>query len=279
MLTAAITSRPTRRVGSFGLLIPGAAPDTPASRPGDGRYDRPVIPALVVAAGAVALASGWVVLRRLGPRFRVGRLLASTPAVSIAEARAIAARGGRRYVGIRGRIDSESEFEDDAHRPLVLRRTRLEIGARGRWVPVEDHREAVPFEVAEGTDRIAVEADALRDGLVVVVREATGAAGDVPDRVPAGTGPATPVRLRIELVSSVEHAIVLGVPSPDGSGGSVMRPGLGRPLVLTTLEPAEAMRVLAGDHRRSTVIATALMAVGLVAGIAGVLLWIVDALA
>ena len=43
-------------------------------------------------------------------------------------------------------------------------------------------------------------------------RESVGTAADVPDRVPDGTPPDRVVRLRVEQVSSVEHAIVLGVP-------------------------------------------------------------------
>ena len=57
--------------------------------------------------------------------------------------------------------------------------------------------------------------------------------------------PTTPVRLRVDQVSSVEHAIVLGVPRLDADGEPRLSAGLGRPLVLTTLETDEAMRVLA----------------------------------
>ena len=52
-------------------------------------------------------------------------------------------------------------------------------------------------------------------------------------------------------MSSVEHAIVAGVPAIDPADGTVrMTAGLGRPLILTTLERDEAMRVLAGDAPR-----------------------------
>ena len=43
-----------------------------------------------------------------------------------------------------------------------------------------------PFEVREGLDAIAVDDDALDDGLVVVPRESVGTAADAPDRVPPG---------------------------------------------------------------------------------------------
>ena len=213
-------------------------------------------PLIPLVAGLVALVAGVLVLRTYGPSYRVGRLLAATRTVSIDEARALAA-GPARYVRVSGRIDAEHEFEDDAHRPLVFRRTRLQLRTDGRWVTFEDGRERVDFEVREGLDGIAVDDSALDAGLVVISRESVGTAADVADRVPAGTAATTPVRLRIDQVSSIEHAIVLGVPSLDAAGEPRMSAGLGRPLILTTLEPDEAMRVLAEGERRRPLIASA----------------------
>ena len=148
-------------------------------------------------------------LRSFGPNYRVGRLLASTPTVSVAEARDLAA-GPARYVAVRGRIDAEDEFEDDAHRPLVLRRARIQLKRGSDWVTVDEHTTAVDFELREGLEAIGIDHAALDAGLVVVPRESVGRAADAPDRVPADTPPETPMRLRVEQVSSVEHAVVLG---------------------------------------------------------------------
>lgn len=220
----------------------------------------PLLPFLL---GLLALAVGVAVLRSFGPRYRVGRLLSATSTVSVAEAGKLAGSGGpARYVKVTGRIDAETDFEDDAHRPLVFRRTRLEIRDGSDWRAVDDRREAVPFEIHEGLDGIGVRHEDLEEGLVVLPRESVGSAADVPDRLPAGTDPATPVRLRVQLVSSVEHAVVLGVPSLDEAGAPVMAAGLGRPLILTTLEPDEAMRVLANDHRRRPLVAALSFAFG-----------------
>lgn len=221
-------------------------------------------PLAFILAGAVALGVGIAVLRRYGPRYRVGRLLAATPLVSIGEARQLAG-GPARYVGIRGRIDAEDEFEDDAHRPLVLRRARVQIRDGDGWRTVDEHRQVVPFEIREGLDGIAIDTSALDDGLVVVLRESVGTAADVPDRVPDGTEPDAAVRLRVEQVSSVEHAIALGVPvaRDDVSGGVLLTAGLGRPLVLTTLERDEAMRVLTEGGTRRPLVAALALAIGL----------------
>jgi hypothetical protein len=203
-----------------------------------------VSPLIPLAAGIAALVAGVLLFRSYGPNYRVGRLLATTPEVTVAEARDLAG-GLPRYVRVAGRIDAEDEFEDDAHRPLVFRRTRLQLFRDGGWVSFEDGRERVDFEVRDGLDGIVVDDAALDTGLVVVPRESVGTAADAGDRVPAGTSPTTLVRLRVDQVSSVEHAIVLGVPELDEQGQPRMSAGLGRPLVLTTLEPDEAMRVLA----------------------------------
>lgn len=228
-----------------------------------------VSPIALLAAGLVVLAAGILIRRRLGPRYRVGALLSTAPVVSVAEARTLAG-GPSRYVQVEGRVDSETDFEDDAHRPLVFRRTRLQLLDGSRWIDLDDRRERVPFEVREGLDSIAIDDEALDAGLVVVVRESVGTAADAADRVPAGTPPTTPLRLRIEQVSSVEHAIVAGVPGVDDEGSIRMSAGLGRPLILATMDRADALRVVADGRRfqpavvASTVVAgVALIVVGL----------------
>jgi hypothetical protein len=239
-----------------------------------------VSPPLLGAAGLLALVLGGLVLRSFGAGYRIGRLLATTPRVTVAEANAIAAAGERRYVSIRGRIDADDEFEDVDHRPLVFRRTRLETRAGRGWVPFEDHRQSVPFTINEGLDTIGVDVDALGDGLVVVPRESVGRAADVRDRAPAGTSGETPVRVRIEQVSSVEHAIVIGYPvatdaaasSPADGPAAVLTAGRGRPLILTVLEPDEAMRILAGGDAGRTRFAAGLLGAGAIL-LGGAIVW------
>jgi hypothetical protein len=236
-----------------------------------------VSPLVPLIAGLLALAVGVLVLRSYGSNYQVGRLLASAPAVSIAEAGALAA-GQPRYVAVQGRIDSETDFEDSAHRPLVFRRTRLQVRDGAGWKDLDDRRERVPFEIREGLDAIAVDDAALDTGLVVLVRESEGTAADIADRLPTGTPLEAPARLRIEQISSIEHAIVVGVPMLDVLGEPTISAGLGRPLILTTLGRSEAMRLLAnGDSRRPMVAVVsligglALLGVGLASVLMGAL--------
>lgn len=236
-------------------------------------------PLILAAAGVLALGVATAILRSFGPRYRVGRLLAVVPQIPVAEAIRLADAGERRYVRVDGRIDSDAEFEDADHRPLVLRRTRIDWrpASHSAWTPFDTRLEAVPFVVREGLDEIAVDAEAIGDGLVVVPRESVGRACDVAAIGEAGIDPGAEARLRVELVSSVDHATVLGVPGRAPDGRARMGPGLGRPLVVSTLETDEAMRVLAGGAiGRSRVAMACLVAAVMLIGMAAAW-WLLDA--
>lgn len=233
-------------------------------------------PIIWIVAGLGAFGVGILILRTYGAGYRIGRSLATARQVSVAEARTLAL-GPARYVRVDGRIDAEDEFEDDAHRPLVFRRTRLQRRDGAGWVAFEDRRERVPFEIRDGMDGIVVDDAALEDGLVVIPRESTGTAADVAEHVPAGTEPTTRIRLLVEQISSVEHAIVVGVPTLDPSGEPRLSAGLGRPLILTTLDRDEAMRILVGGERRRPRLAAACMVGGLALIIVGLVSSVVGA--
>jgi hypothetical protein len=236
-----------------------------------------VTPLLLAAVGVLALVAAGLILRTFGPSYRVARLIAATPKVSVAEAKELARAGRATWVRVDGRIDSEDDFESPDHQPLVLRRVRLERRDGRRWRAFEDHRQAVPFSINEGLDSIAVDVERLDRGLVVVPRESVGTAADLADRVPAGTAPETPVRARIDQLSSVEHAIVIGSPTLDAAGLPRLSPDRRRPLILTVLEPEEAMRVLAADGRKRTRVAAVLLGAGALL-LAGAAVWAVTTL-
>ncbi len=275
------------RSGSGPLVaLIGAEPrpwPRPPARPSIGSpapaaYDRLVTPLLLIGLGFLAVIAAVAIVRSYGHRYRIGRLLAVTPQVSVADAVALARSGIARYVRVDGRIDSEAEFEDSAHRPLVWRRTRIEILEGRGWRTVDDHRQAVPFAIREGLDAIAIDESALDAGLVVLPRESRGRASELAERLPPGTPAGAVVRVRVEQISSVEHAIALGVPTLGPDGRVRLGPGLGRDLVLTTLEPAEAMRVLVEGERLRPAAAAVLFVGGLLAIGGGVLVGLVGLL-
>ena len=218
---------------------------------------------VLLTLGLVAGLVGWWLLRRSGSAWRVGRLLAAAPQRTLGEAAAIAASGKAAYVRLHGRIDSDEEFPGEDGKPLVYRRRRLQQRSRGGWQTFDDERLAVPFRLSERGEHVTIDTDALGDGLVVVPRESVGVAADVGEEAVSGPlpelPPDTPVRLRVEQVSAVDHGTAAGVPRPGPEGSVVLGPGLGRPLLLTTLDQDEAMRVLAGDRRSELLLATALL--------------------
>ena len=225
-------------------------------------------PAAALAICGIALfVAGALALRSMGSGYRIGRLLAATPMVSIDEAIAMAPAGPTRYVRVSGRISSDEEFPDDQDRPLVFRRTRIELAAPdGKWRVVFDDREAVPFGIETRSSFLGIDGAALGEGLVVIPRESVGVADDLPEtlsaNVPAGTDPQTPTRLVIEQLSAVEHATAAGVPVLR-DGLPTLTTGLGRPLIITSLEQPAAMRLLAHGRRGRLVAGAVLLVAGL----------------
>ncbi|MFI5262204.1 MAG: hypothetical protein ACHQZR_06605 [Candidatus Limnocylindrales bacterium] len=221
-----------------------------------------MLPTLFTAAGLILLGCGLWLVRSLGSGYRIGRTLAAAPLVPVTTAIAMARQGQAGYVRVHGRIASDEEFPDEHDRPLVFRRRRLEIAVRGRWRPVLDDREAVSFGVEERAAYIAIDAAQLGAGLVVLPRESTGLAAEAAEHLPPGTDPTTPTRLRIDQVSAVEQADVAGQPIVGADGAVCMTAGVGRPLILSTLEQGAAMRVLGAGHVGRLRLAAACLAAG-----------------
>lgn len=238
-----------------------------------------VAPLLLSTAGFVALIVATAILHSFGPRYRIGRLLAVAPRVSVAEARSLAEQGRQRYVRIDGRVDSDEDWEDADHRPLVLRRTVSEWrpAGGGRWRAFDANLEVVPFVIREGMDEVAVDASSIAEGLVTVPRERVGHAGDLDSMVAAGIDPSAQARMQIAYVSTVDHAAVLGVPQRTASGELAIGPGLGRPLIISILEDDEAMRVLTGGATRRSRVAVAALVLAGVCFAAALAWWLIDA--
>ena len=215
--------------------------------------------------GLLSLVTALLILRSLGGRFRLGRILAAAREVTLEECAELAS-GTPVYVRVMGRVSSSEEFPDDNERPLVFRRTRLEVQtAPGRWRTVLDEREAVPFGVESRSAFVAVDQDALGNGLVAIPRIATGLVSDLHgDQAAAASGaaPDAPVRLTIEQLSAVEQVSACGTPELR-NGEPMLTAGLGRPLIVTALDRPAAMRLLASGARRRVAAAAVLIAAGL----------------
>jgi len=222
------------------------------------------VASLVLALVGIAfLGLGWLLLRSFGDGLRIGRLLRAAPQVGIDEAVEMAHRGERAYVRLTGRIDAPEPFVDEHRRPLVLRRERIEVREGERWRRLAEASRHVPFVLRDRMAEIAIDAAALDRGLVVIPRESEGRAGEVADHFETPVDPALRVRFRIDQVSAVEHAFAAGVPTIGPGGTAILGPGDGRPLILTTLEIDEAMRVLARGRRQRATLTAGLLVAGL----------------
>ena len=80
-----------------------------------------------------------------------------------------------------------------------------------------------------------------------------------------------PVRLRVERISTTDHGTACGVVRRMPSGETVLGAGLGRPLILTTHDIDEAMRILGSEQRGRLVAAAGLLAATPVVLLVGVL--------
>jgi hypothetical protein len=222
-----------------------------------------VAAAVLAGIGLLLVGATGLLLRSVGSAWRVARVLGSATEVPLSS---IGDATGR-YVKTHGRIESDEEFPDEHQRPLVFRRTRVQHAASGhRWETLNDDRVAVPFWIEERGDSLAIDVDALGDGLIVVPRIAEGVASELPSSlamdVPPTLDPTDPVRVRIDQISAVEHATVAGLVQSTPAGHRITA-GSGRPLILTTVAPDAAMRLLASEHRRRVVGAAAIGVAGL----------------
>jgi len=236
--------------------------------------------------GAALIVAGLLLSRRTDVRTRAGQLLAGLSPISPTEAlRLVALRGeSAPYLAIKGSIDAPEIFEDEHHRPLVYRRERVSIADEQGWRVIDDAVRSLPFVISDASSAITIATADLADGLVVVERRWEGsvaelhAAGreyqsaDTAALVAAlaASDPSRQARVGLEQISNLDRATAAGQ-LVDGE----LRAGAGRPLVVTTLDRAEALRLLGGEGRgrlASSTLALALLALGLLLLIGGIAL-------
>jgi len=236
--------------------------------------------------GAALIVAGLLLSRRTDVRTRAGQLLAGLSPISPTEAlRLVALRGeSAPYLAIKGSIDAPDIFEDEHHRPLVYRRERVSIADEQGWRVIDDAVRSLPFVISDASSAITIATADLADGLVVVERRWEGsvaelhAAGreyqsaDTAALVAAlaASDPSRQARVGLEQISNLDRATAAGQ-LVDGE----LRAGAGRPLVVTTLDRAEALRLLGGEGRgrlASSTLALALLALGLLLLIGGIAL-------
>ena len=240
----------------------------------------------IALIGAALLVIGLLLSRRTDARTRAGQLLAGLSPISPTEALKLAALRGDSapYLAIKGSIDAPEIFEDEHHRPLVFRRERVSIADEGGWRVIDTAERSLPFVVSDPSSSISIATADLADGLVVVERRWEGSVAELhaagreyqrPETAAlvatlATSDPTRGARVGLEQISNLDRATAAGQ-LVDGE----LRAGAGRPLVVTTLERADALRLLGGEARGrlvSSTLALALLAIGLLLLLGGVAL-------
>ncbi|MFM8690558.1 MAG: hypothetical protein ACKODF_05380 [Candidatus Limnocylindrus sp.] len=231
---------------------------------------------LALGAGLIAL-SVWA-SRRGGTRARSARLMAGLAPVSPEEALLV---GEGRYLAVQGSIDAAEAFDDENHRPLVYRRERVLVREGDTWRELERAVRSVQFFITSPSASIEIDADSLGDGLVVIERQWEGS---VLELVASGrtftddatsalvtalatSAPTLTARVVLEQISTLDRGTVVGLLR----NGRLTAAGAGQPLVLTTLDRRDALRILGSEARGSLAISlitlAALVAGGLTVGI------------
>jgi len=240
----------------------------------------------IALVGAALIVSGLLLSRRTDVRTRAGQLLAGLSPITPTEALRLAALRGASapYLAIKGSIDAPEIFEDEHHRPLVYRRERVSIADEQGWRVIDTAVRSLPFVISDASSAINVSTADLADGLVVVERRWEGSVADLhaagreyqsPETAAlvaaiAASDPTRGARVGLEQISNLDRATAAGQ-LVDGE----LRAGAGRPLVVTTLERAEALRLLGGEGRgrlASSTAALALFAIGLLLLLGGIAL-------
>ncbi len=242
--------------------------------------------------GVVALLLGTFITSRISARLRAGRLLAGLAPIDPSLALRTAALRGHAlsYVAVKGSVDATEVFEDEHHRPLVYRRERVFIADGRAWREIDRAVRSVPFSISDQSGALRIDAAALDEGLIVLERRWDGSVAELhaAERAYAteasrtlvatlaSNDPTRGARLSLEQVSTLDRATAAG----ELRGGTLTAPG-NRPLILTTLERDEALRVIGGERRAAHlvgVLASLLLALGTAAIAAALVLSMVGAL-
>jgi len=228
---------------------------------------------LLLASGALLIALSIWSSRRGGTRTRAARLMAGVAPVSPREALLV---GDGHYLAVSGNIDAAEAFEDESHRPLVYRRERVLIADGATWREVERVVRSVPFVISDGDHSLTIDAAQLGDGLVVIERQWDGSVAELaaahrdyqnPESAAlvaqlASAAPTTGARVILEQISTLDRGTAAGLLR----GGALTAGGAGQPLVLTTLDRREALRIL-GSGQRASLAAGLLTLLLLIAGL------------
>lgn len=226
----------------------------------------------------MAAGGGLIAIRRSGAEQGIARRLAGARQVRLSELFSMTDLPTR-PVRIAGRIRCPDPILGTRGERLVARHRDVQVRPNGRgWRSIERIRESRGFELWDHGGSLPVDPSQAAEPLVVIPhvwRGSTAELKDAPhlaavDRL--GGGP-MPARSFTRTVSVVERLLLLATVVRDEAGAIWLRPPTGG-YVVSTLELDDAMRLLAGPHRRLLLAGYGLVGIGLLAAVAAAMVYV-----
>src|SRR5439155_5487531 len=236
--------------------------------------DSPAMPPLPVILfgcallGAVLLASGALWLRAIGAQMGLGRRLAGAREITVGDAAGLT-QAPSRPLRVTGRIRCPDPLvAPDGERLVAYHRDVDVRSPKGAWRTIERLRETRSFELWDHAGSMVVDPALAAEPLVTIPLVWEGRpdelGGELPSglaRVGAEEGPPGAARAVTRTIAEGGRLLVLAQVRVTGVGGARLEPPPGG-FVISALELDAAMRLLGGPHRRQLAVAIAVLAVG-----------------
>ena len=228
----------------------------------------PVILFGCAVLGAVLLASGALWLRAIGARMGLGRRLAGAREITVGDAASLT-RAPSRPLRITGRIRCPDPLvAPDGERLVAYHRDVDVRSPKGGWRTIERLRETRSFELWDHAGSMVVDPALAAEPLVTIPLVWEGRPDELGGELASGLarvgteeGPPVAARAVTRTIAEVDRLLVLAQVRVAGGGGAGLEPPPGG-FVISALELDAAMRLLGGPHRRQLAVAIAVLAVG-----------------
>lgn len=237
-----------------------------------------VVSAVMVVAGILLAGASLVVLRSVEARPGTARRLAGPPEVRVG--RLLDGELPERPVRVSGRIRCTDPLEAPDGERLVAFHRDVEVRAAGAWRTIERIRETRSFQLWDHDGSLAVDPARAAEPLITIPKVWRGS----PDRLQgahasglaalvARHGRATEARAVTRTINVTDRLLIVARPARAADGTTRLDPP-GEGFLVTNLALDDAMRLLAGQHRRAAAgavvglgLGVSLCAVGAIGGL------------
>lgn len=235
--------------------------------------------AVLLALGLLLGAVSAVLVRLGGAQAALARRLAGPAEVKVGRL-VDAAELPSRPVRVVGRIRCRDPLDAGDGERLVAYHRDVEVRVGGRWRPIERLRETRSFDLWDHDGSVPIDPARAAEPLITIPkvwrgdpRQLEEPHASAVERLVERYGPATEARATTRTINVTDRLLVVARPARDEDGRTTLEPPSGGYLV-STLELADAMRLLGGRHNRLSALAVAGAAIGIVLsaiGLAGLL--------